>query len=538
MLLATLAKSESADFSDFRETGRDGYADRIRFEAQAVALARYGAAHGHEEMASRLLAKAKQKLEKERRRPFAVELQNEFLWVLEWRATLALADARETRRTLAKRLREIVANCPKAFDIERSAKLAGQLEQLAAEDDAHSSPSEEELRRLSPKERAKELVFQLRDQTAGPEPTDWYHPALWPFTPMRENGFTKAVVAAGWSAVPALLEALSDERPSRSVIVTIRHGGQARVREIREIAHDALEEIAGVDFFSVSSGGWEPMQKAAREWWSSVQKVGELEWLRQQLKGGGKGSPDYLDMLKRRFPRQAVKIAASTAAECRDPQVRAWLVERLYDIDSAETRDFLLKELKEGPTLGNRVAAAFVLRRKKDESAVAAMIGEGRRIAKWETPARGSGTVFFLPSRVMDSDPNSQNLLLAFLLSSDSVAAIKSVQEAWPSLNVEMRMTVLRLLSFSPEPDWSEPPGPRTKEAIQGLLVAGLRDDTPIGGSFNGLEKARIAEMVADEMASLWPELYRFTSHPKDETERAAQLKAIREANGIISGNP
>ena len=81
----------------------------------------------------------------------------------------------------------------------------------------------EELARLAPGDQARELVFQLRDEN--PEP-DEHCCRPWPFQPVSSNGALNRLKALGHAAVPALLEALDDDRPTRTVLQDSGWGGK------------------------------------------------------------------------------------------------------------------------------------------------------------------------------------------------------------------------------------------------------------------------------------------------------------------------
>ena len=107
-LLRVLAKKEVPD--DWGD-GHFISNDRMELPAQAFVLARYCAARGQEALAAQLMKAAETHARKTGYTP-ADRLQMELSFVLQFRATLALANPQLDRHALARLFQNIEDRCP------------------------------------------------------------------------------------------------------------------------------------------------------------------------------------------------------------------------------------------------------------------------------------------------------------------------------------------------------------------------------------------------------------------------------------------
>jgi hypothetical protein len=529
-LLRVLAKKEIDSFWD---DGHDIYSDRLDVRAQAFVLARYCAAKGHEAVAARLMRAAADKLEATTPERFEEELQDEFGFLLRWRAAIAFADASLSRKRLAQLYRSIVENCPGLFRSEVFVQLAETLEEMAAEDERHKQFSSKQFDQLPAADKARELVFHLRDERIA---TQDMWPRPWPFEPTAGNGAVEKLKALGFPAVPALLEALRDSRPTRSVVRSHRYGGGAWPQEIRDLASEALNGIAGVNLFWLvpdfgmlpRAAGWEKMIEIAEDWWKTVQTKGELEWLRAHAVGDT-GAHYCLDALARRYPEHFVEAALKSVSEPGDPRSRSEVVKRLSKVEAPETDAFLLRELENGPTLLNRVTAACALQKRQRTAAMQAMLAEWRKLADGgdapavQADAKSNWDYF---------DPESGLPLLEFLLDSDAPEGARAIEETWgrlPTAARERAVDLSRVRWFQDGTEISEvdPATPGTRAALERLLIVAVADDTLVSASYPGIVNPSIAELAASVLAQCHPDKYKFTLKSSKKS-RAVQLAKVR----------
>lgn len=506
------------------------YMDRIDLRTQAFVLARFCAARGREDLAARLLRTigplwAQEHLTMEE------ALQRQVGRAMTWRATLATADRGNNRRALAEMFQNIADHCPKGYLPEESAAKAELLRKMSTEDEAHIQLSDENFAQLSPEAQASELVFQLRDEYTVALDA-WTRP--WPSTQPQTNGAVRELVALGHSAVPALLEALEDDRPTRDVV----RGLAARSRSIRELAVDALDQIVGVHLWELvpkaesmtESASWRELNSVAAEWWKIVQENGEEAWLCAQVKAGGSGAAACLDALNKRYPADATNLTLLAIPKTEDPQARGEMLMRLRETDTPEVNEFLLAEVIDGPTLGNRVAAAYLLNQRRHTEGAAAMIDEATKLPEqlqFEPIALSAAAPDADMFRVSEN-PDSPAQLLMFLLFSDSPNAIRTLQGLLPKCEAQTRFTILnqcgsRLHTLAAFPN--TPAGASTLAALEELLLSELEDETPLNGTtYYKVKLTNIADFAAAQLSRHWPVKYRYSIHA------AADVRARQRA--------
>jgi hypothetical protein len=521
--------------------GHDTYSDRLDQRAQAFVLARYFQLQHREDLAASLLHGLDQWAHKTKEAPLHEFLEDKICSVLRWRATLAWADPQQDRHALAALLRNAAKHCPKAYDATFMAKPAEALEQMASEDDTHRRLGAEELERLSPAEQARELVFQLRDDNQNEEEM-WPRP--WPFEPTRGNGSMHKLKALGLAAVPALLGALKDDRPTRSVYRSHRYGGGAWPSMVRDLASQALTEIAGVNFFWFLPGGgleyeerWTRMRAIAEDWWKTTEKEGDLTWLRAHVVAGADGAQHCLEAISKRHPDAMPQLALEVIPTITNPRARADMLQQLKKVNTPEVNAFLLDELNHGPTLGNRTVAAYLLRQRHQPEAMAVMLAELSRfpgkigedkigehrsnpLADGISSAWGPPISFDAPMHVLE-----------FLTSSDSPPAIREVQAVLPRCDRFWRSSLIQAcaMRFSGiADDRLEPVSRETRRALEMCLISELADEEILENStFNGTKNPKLAEVAANALSGCFPDKYHFEIAAPPE-KRAAQLAAVR----------
>jgi hypothetical protein len=529
-LLRVLARNTPiSEYEDLHHV----YMDRMDLRAQAFVLARYCALHGREDLAVQLLRTIAPHWEQQNL-TMEEALQRQIGRALDWRATLAMADRDMNRRAVAALFQNIVEHCPKSFLPEERATTAALLLKMAAEDDSHTKVSDAELARLSPEEQARELVFQLRDDYTV-ELDAWTRP--WPSTPPQSNGAVRKLAALGHAAVPALLEALEDDRPTRDVV----RGLAARSRGVRELAVDALNQIVGVRLWELvpktdtmtESASWRELCSAATEWWTIVQDKGEEAWLCAQVKSGGAGAAACLDALNKRYPEDAARLTLLAIPKTTDPQARAEMLVRLRGSNTPEVNEFLLSEVVSGPTLGNRVAAAYLLNQRHRSEGAAAMIDEAAKLPESlqiETTALSAAAPNTDVFRV-SGDAESPAQLLMFLLFSDAPNAVQTLQRLLPRCEVQTRFAILnqcgsRLKTLDTLKN--TPAGPSTLQALEDLLVSELHDETSLKGTtYYKVKLINMADFAATQLSRHWPGKYRYSIHSPADV-RLRELASLR----------
>jgi len=151
------------------------------------------------------------------------------------------------RRELLARFRGIVKRYPASEHIERAKTTVGILERMVKEDDEHAAINDEALAKLPMEKQVRELIFRLRDQNGH----QWSQPGWCDIFDMNDKGTTPAhrLVEIGYPAVPQLIEALTDERFSRSVGYHRDFCLSHTVLTIGDCAQQILPRISGRSFY-------------------------------------------------------------------------------------------------------------------------------------------------------------------------------------------------------------------------------------------------------------------------------------------------
>jgi hypothetical protein len=231
-----------------------GIRQRFGDEAQTLAFARHCAQNGLEAEAHSMLEAARalppdpeaDLPEHATLREIAAQQMSESVV---WRILRDFSDRDCTRASLLARLR----GWAKSFDDDRYAdRVDAALEVLpgmVAEDGRHQDLDDAALARLAPAERARELIWRLRDQGGDVART---HAGGVGIELGAQDSPARRLVALGQAAVPALIGALTDARYTRAVLF-LRDPSPDRlvVARVGDFAREILDAITGRSYWKV-----------------------------------------------------------------------------------------------------------------------------------------------------------------------------------------------------------------------------------------------------------------------------------------------
>jgi hypothetical protein len=187
-----------------------------------------------------------------------------------------LGDADAARKEILERLRGWRRSFPASPHIARADEAIRILEPMAKEDAEHRAIPDSELAKLAPADRAKELVFRLRDQTGDVAVSRARESSL-----ALDGGDSPVdrLVAMDRDAIPALLDALADARFTRAVLFRFDNDiARQFVARVGDVAQVALERIASRRFREPApeapsmfqDGSEVEVERKWREWWAST----------------------------------------------------------------------------------------------------------------------------------------------------------------------------------------------------------------------------------------------------------------------------
>jgi hypothetical protein len=473
-----------------------------------------------------------------------------------WRAVLDFGAPGVSRRQLLERFERLVRNYPESEHAARAVETADLLRKMVKEDTEHAAKRQagKPFEQLSKKEQIAELIFQLRDQNGH----QWDQPGACDIFLTRdgkEDTPAHRLVKYGFDAVPQLIDALEDPRFTRSVGFHRDFCFSHFVLRVGDCAEAILVRIAGRSFYERNStyasmykdGMAGKVKEGARAWWAEVQKKGEKAVLVEATAKGDRNSPYQGERLLERYPDAALPALTVGAKASRERWVREALVALSGKVKGNACLPFLLAELKDGPFLAGRLAAARGLHERGRPEGVPAMIAEweGRR------PAPGAARPEGAPGEA-DDGPAS---VAGFLASCGTVEAIEALGKDLRRRPVDLRETVVKSFAEDETPNLfsTEARGPlpptdaarrdppeRVRAAIERLLVAAL-DDTEERVGMGGVwgrkrfSDPRICDMAGHVLNLLAPRRYPFDLEaPLAERDRArVALKNVwRQAHG------
>lgn len=432
-------------------------------------------------------------------------IEKDIACVQMWRATLCFGDMSFSRPQLLAMFDAIATNYPDSEYHARAAQTSEMLRKMIAEDELHAQIAKTNREQLSVAAQVRELIFELRDQNghqySQPGECDIFND--WSGG-NNTNTPAHRLVRLGYAAVPQLIAALDDPTLTRSVGYWRDFVFSHNVLTVGDCCQAILKRITGKSFFvpvyTSSYTSKDDMaaatKKAAEAWWAAFQKKGEKQMLVDEVSSPGNDAPDEAKNLCRKYPDAAVPALILGIQAATNEWIQSELVEQLGAIGGPESVNFLTREMTNSPALDVRIAAAYVIKRTNQETAVTAMMGEWNRYRSpnpWEDDGRN---------------------IADFLARSDSPEAIAALAQGMHRRTIGTRIAII--LDFDPESlDGWVTNSPATRAAIEALLVNELGDtqeQTGYSGSMNGKDffNPRACDMAGLILTELFTNRYAF----------------------------
>lgn len=324
-------------------------------------------------------------------------IESELGWVL-LRQTLCLfSDERVPRAEILAQFERLVRECPGMEEIEEAQKHVTTLRRMVA-DDLLPMREAKEIEALAPAAQAGEWVLQLRDQTeqkhggfiSGAK-VSVLEPGLFveemPDYAREDRRPAQRILTLGHAAVPALIEALSDTRLTRTLQFYSIQPTLPTVLTVGDCAEEILEKISGRSFWwervsaKVGPDKSTPadVRPAVEKWWKELNERGESAVMADAIRRGDHSSTEQA---RRLFPRDTAAAAAALPEGITNAEtayIREGLIEYLSRVPAAQSQPLLREELARGRWLQSRVAAARLHHELGGDEAVKAMLAEWHR---------------------------------------------------------------------------------------------------------------------------------------------------------------
>jgi hypothetical protein len=474
-----------------------------------------------------------------------------------WRGILAFEDPAIPRTELLKRFERIVKNYPESEHQERAKDTVALLQKMVKEDAEHAKEDRKPFEQLGKKEQIAELIFQLRDQNG----RQYMQPGacdIFDRLGGKEDTPAHRLVKMGYDAVPQLIEAIEDQRFTRSVGYHRNFYFSHYVLRVGDCALAVLERITARSFWQASStfsyltkdNKAAEAKKKVQAWYDEFQKKGEKRMLIEAVERGDRDSHHQATLLLERYPDEALPALKAGIKAAKDSWSRDLLVASVAGIKGDSPLPLLLAEVKEGPYSYGRVVAAKSLHQRGRPEGVAAMIAEWQGERPEPKPEPG------VKRDEVEEPGAGLSSIAEFLATCGKVEAIAALEKDLRKRPVGLRLAVVSAFgesgnryNISKTSGGSIQPGEKparenTKEGVAAIehLLFGALDDTEertgMSGSWNGKNYTdpRICDVAGHVLNQLAPDKYAFDlGAPLARRDRAiVELKNVRrKAHGL-----
>ncbi|MCU0724252.1 MAG: HEAT repeat domain-containing protein [Planctomycetes bacterium] len=450
-----------------------------------------------------------------------------------WGITLQFEDLTVTREKLLERLRAHLRSFPESTHRPMVEEAVRILAAMVAEDAAHRGLSAEELAALPVAGRVRELVFRLRDQHGGQfmQPGS---PSIYCFDDAEDaRSPARALETLGFDAVPALIEALDDERFTRTVGFWRNFCFSHYVVRVGDAAREILEDVTGQRFWHtkytagsmIKDGEGKATKEKYRAWWR------ECTEFREPLRAlAAERDPARRVELARAIPDRGPGLIPG------GPEDALWGTGRfaaaLPGVEPDAAKELLRVLMAESPHPRTRALAAWGLLDLGDRGGVPAMaalwksLDAGARI----DPLRGGAVASFLAScgapealaalaGGLDSEPAGVREIVLLAFADGGLGAVRGfaggpeggLRERW-SLAGEAERTAERIVGGRLR-DLEEDPLDR----IPHQLIAELDRSFDVG--------RRIADAAIRILGRRWPKIFPYNDSPGISAEEWERLR-------------
>ena len=409
-------------------------------------------------------------------------------------------------------------------------------ESVSKRRDGVASYLEAKRRRMSEPHTGKpspaDLVFDLHDEFHG-DMQNLYFDAFEVSSPEPRppHGLrpTDRLIELDLEAVPALIDALADESPTRTVVYSSRFGGHFSVESIAALAECTLIEISG----------WQPPSRGDAAPWRAWYERARKDGIRKLLEDGVAAlEPKAVTTFLRRWPKELDTVLAAMRTQGPD-QASPVLSHLLLQTSDPDERllalcvDFAGK-CKEW---GQQLFLAQMLLDRSNTSGVAPVLANWQSHVAREKKAAPSYRDD--PEKYSEWERQSMagDQMLAFLVQSGDLAAWRAITEACTKAEVRLSLATQLLQVTWPIAR------KRVKEAelaeieacFRKCLLQLLADDSrPFfgvslhhGGREVALHEPSCADIAACVLAANWPVEFAFDA-ARTRTARNRQILALR----------
>jgi len=527
------------------DEGKDKISDRAKLFAIAWAASRNGLSADAARLfnvAARIPHKAHSGPLQSARERIAVDVAHAEMW----RAVEQFGDISISRTDLLDRFRWLAASFPESPHHERARQTAALLAQMADEDEERAGRSVDwALRDLPIKEQVAEWIYRLRDQNG----KQYYFPLecdVFSSHEGVEDSPAHVLVRFGYDAVPQLIEALDDQRLTRSIERDDEESFSHRILTIGRAAEAILTKIAGRRFDLPLDGGRRTSdadcaaakKKLVRAWYDDFRRTGEAATWAAGVLRGDSNAVEQATRLVERYPTDAAQSIVAGARQACDPVVRGELVTLLAGLEGDGILPFLQEEAASTHLHAAYVEAGMVLARRGHPMGVAALLDRWRQAAEISDKCN-------VPE-VDRSEANGIDKLAHYLVRLNDAASVRDVAARMHRFPFRVRMTIVEACDRDAFPvraadGETAGPTPEFEEARLALLILALEDDRDRPERFPQLwqkcgETPRICDFAGQALFERDPNRYPFNlaaDMMKRDQARYAMIAGWRKGHDL-----
>jgi hypothetical protein len=436
-------------------------------------------------------------------------ISDEIAHLLMWQTIEAFGDLSVSRRELLVRFENILEK----FPVPPGSEPGGD-ERFGPRVGSHARHAQEAVtllrKMIAEEEQARpfaagnldaqvaELIFQLRDQN-GRQFSDPGSCSI--FADERgEQSPAHQLIQLGVQAVPQLIDALDDDRFTRSVGHHRSYYFSHHVLRVGDCALAIIEQIAGRSFWRgtytnaamVKDGQAAQTRQKILAWWRAQQDQGEQQQLVDAVATGDENSVQQAARLIERYPTVTLPAIQLGAERTSNASCRAALVHLAGRLDEPAAIAWLREQLLAG-WLTSRVAAARALWCRGYADVLTVMLHEWHQLPSHPEWLNGPASLDQEGIAAWNQVCGGPFDLMNFLVGCQRSEAIRALGAQLSRLPVDHRLHAIQILdessflSFSwGEVQWGRPPDPpETAEAVDELLVQCL-DDTEVRSGMGG----------------------------------------------------
>lgn len=393
---------------------------------------------------------------------------------------------------LQAELKAYLAIFHEGIDHDHAQLLADSVANYLKEETTNPLVSHEKIQKLPKERQAVELVRRLRLQR------------------MPQNGdgddAASELLKLRHVAVPALLAAVDDHRPTRQISFIMGRKAwdhEGRLPSVGDLAVNLLIQVSGKSFqnrghsgvFVSPSEGSSKLKAEIESWWSEYQRKGERQFLIDAVSAGGPDICNHARELMAKYPDDAGDAITTGFAKLKSPTDRHNLIWGLDRLRDTKIISLLRQELTSGKSLEYRVAAAFSLRKLGESDTSTAMLKEWQNLLG-QRHGDGAGGV------------------IRHLASSQEIPTARELVKTKPERPVWARVAIIDSLAEAYDMTaWNDNNTSSTdwKIMVEDVLASSLSDaEEQVGLRGVGYHDPTVGDQAAWRLSELLPKEYKF----------------------------